>query len=254
MFPILQLGPLAIQLPGLFLLLGVWMGVALAERAAPKHGVEPAHLNNLVFLGLVAGLVGARLGYAVRFADVYLSSPLSLLALTPVTLAPAEGAATAAVACLIYGQRKGLPLWGTLDSLTPGLAAMGVAVGFAHLASGDAFGSPTAVPWAVDLWGAQRHPSQVYEIVAAAGILAVVLRIGRVPGPAGADFLAWVAMAGGARLFLEAFRGDSVIVLNGLRQAQLIALPVLLLALVGLHLRSRIRSGTRRPSGGNGPA
>jgi phosphatidylglycerol:prolipoprotein diacylglycerol transferase len=131
---------------------------------------------------------------------------------------------------------------------------MGVAVGFAHLASGDAFGSPTAVPWAVDLWGAQRHPSQVYEIVAAAGILAVVLRIGRVPGPAGADFLAWVAMAGGARLFLEAFRGDSVIVLNGLRQAQLIALPVLLLALVGLHLRSRIRSGTRRPSGGNGPA
>jgi hypothetical protein len=40
-------------------------------------------------------------------------------------------------------------------------------------------------------------------------------------------------------LFLEAFRGDSVIVLNGLRQAQLGALIVLLLALVALHLRAR---------------
>jgi prolipoprotein diacylglyceryltransferase len=51
-------------------------------------------------------------------------------------------------------------------------------------------------------------------------------------------FLVFIALTAGARLFLEAFRGDGVIVLNGLRQAQLGALIVLLLALVALHLRA----------------
>ncbi len=114
--------------------------MTLAERAAPKHGLSPADLNNLVFLGLAAGLVGARLGYAVRYADVYLASPLSLLALTPVTLAPVDGTAVGLITCLVYGQRRALPLWSALDSVTPGLAAVATALGFAHLASGDAFG------------------------------------------------------------------------------------------------------------------
>jgi len=239
MLPILQLGPLAIQLPGLLLLVGVWVGVTLVERQAPKHGVPPAQLNNLVFLGLVAGLIGARLGYAVRYADVYLASPLSLLGLTPVTLAPIDGAAIGLIVSLIYGQRKELPLWATLDCLTPGLASVMVALGFAHLASGDAFGAPASLPWAIDLWGAQRHPSQIYEILAAAVVMGMVLRLGRKAQFPGMAFLVFIALTAGARLFLEAFRGDSVIVFDGLRQAQLGALIVLLLALVGLHLRAR---------------
>jgi len=239
MLPILQLGPLAIQLPGLLLLVGVWVGVTLAERQAPRHGVPPAQLNNLVFLGLVAGLIGARLGYAVRYADVYLASPLSLLALTPVTLAPIDGAATGLIVSLIYAQRKELPLWATLDSLTPGLASVMVALGFAHLASGDAFGAPASLPWSVDLWGAARHPSQVYEILAAVAIMVLVLRLDRKAQFPGMAFLVFIALTAGARLFLEAFRGDSVIVFDGLRQAQLGALILLLLALVALHFRAR---------------
>lgn len=239
MLPILQIGPLAIQLPGLLLLLGVWVGVTLAERQAPRHGVPSERLTNLVFLGLVAGLIGARLGYAVRYADVYLASPLSLLALTPVTLAPMDGAALGLIACLVYGQRNRLPLWATLDSLTPGLAAVMVALGFAHLSSGDAFGAPASLPWAINLWGADRHPSQVYEILAAGAILGLVIGLGRKAQFPGMAFLAFIALTAGARLFLEAFRGDSVIVLTVVRQAQLGALIILLLALVGLHLRAR---------------
>ncbi len=253
MFPILQLGPLAIQLPGLFLLLGVWIGVTLAERAAPNHGVAPADLTNLIFLGLVAGLIGARLGYALRYVDVYLASPLSLLALTPVTLAPAEGAAVGVIASLIYGQRRELRLWPTLDSLAPGLAVVGVAQGLAHLASGDAFGAPASLPWAVNLWGASRHPSQVYEILAAAGILAFVLRLDMRRGFPGLRFSAFTALTAGARLFLEAFRGDSVIVLGALRQAQLVALGVLLLSLVGMYGLARYHANeaakTMNPGG-----
>lgn len=245
MFPILQIGPLAVQLPGLFILLGVWVGMTLAERAALKHAVAPGDISNLVLVGLVAGLIGARLGYATRYADVYLASPLSLVALTPVTLAPADGAAVGLIACLIYGQRMGLRLWATLDGLAPGLAVVTLAVAFAHLASGDAFGAPASLPWSVTLWGAARHPSQVYEILAAAGVLGVVLRSDSKAEAPGLLFLKFVVLASGARLFLEAFRGDSVIVLGGLRQAQLVALGMMLLSLAGMHLRTSAELGSQ---------
>jgi len=71
----------------------------------------------------------------------------------------------------------GLPLWPALDALTPGLAAVMIAIGLAHIASGDAFGSPADLPWAIQLWGARRHPTQIYETLAAALIFASTLQI-----------------------------------------------------------------------------
>jgi phosphatidylglycerol:prolipoprotein diacylglycerol transferase len=235
MFPILQLGPLAIQLPGLFLLVGVWVAISLIEKEAPRHNLSTAALSNLILLGLVAGIVGARLWYAVRFIDVYLDNPLSLFSLNPSTLASGEGLLTGVLAAWIYAQRKGLPFWSTLDALAPGLAVFGIAVGLSHFSSGDAFGAPTSVPWAIELWGEQRHPSQIYEILLAALILFSLWRVRSWDVFPGFTFLSWVAMAAAVRLFLEAFRGDSVIILGSVRSAQVISLAILLGAMWGLH-------------------
>jgi prolipoprotein diacylglyceryltransferase len=241
MLPVLQVGPLAIQLPGLLLLAGVWLASTVIERQAPRLKLSAGVLSNMIFLGLVVGLLSARLWYALRYLSVYLENPLFLLALNPTTLAPAEGAITGMLAAGIYAQRKGLPLWGTLDALAPGLAVFSLALGFSHLASGDAFGAPANLPWAIDLWGTRRHPSQIYEILLAGVVLAVILEVRlRAPFP-GFVFLGWVALTAGSRLLLEAFRGDSLIVFGSLRVAQLLSLGLLLAALLGLHHRARAR-------------
>ncbi len=239
MLPILQVGPFAVQFPGLLLLAGVWVGTYLIDREAPRHGLSAAVVNNLVFTSLVAGLVGARLAYALRYLDVYVENPLSLFSLNPSTLALWEGVGTGLVAALVYGQRRRLPFWPTLDALTPSLALFAVFLGLANLASGDAFGAPSELPWAIELWGERRHPTQVYETLAAVLILVAVLRLRRDSPFAGFIFLVWVGLTALARLALEAFRGDSLLVLGGLRQAQLVSLAVLLASLVALHLRAR---------------
>lgn len=239
MLPILQVGPLAVQVPGLVLLAGVWVGSILAERAAEDAGVAPAQVANLIFYGLIAGVIGARLGYALRFLSVYLQDPLGLISLNPSTLALPEGVLAGALVAAIYGQRRGMALWPTLDTLAPGAAAFSVALGVAHLASGDAFGAASNVPWAIDLWGASRHPTQVYEIGLALAVLYAVVRLRAWTPVAGLVALSWLALAAGSRLLLEGFRGDSLLVFGGLRQAQLISLAVLLVALLGLHLRAR---------------
>jgi phosphatidylglycerol:prolipoprotein diacylglycerol transferase len=166
---------------------------------------------------------------------VYIQDPLGLIALQPATLSPQAGLLAGLIACWIYGRRNLLPLWPTLDALAPGLAVFTLFVGVSHLASGDAFGAPANVPWAIPLWGASRHPAQVYEIIAAGLVLLAVLRAGREAPFPGCAFGLWVALASASRLFLEAFRGDSVLIAGGVRAAQVVALFLLVSALIGLH-------------------
>ncbi len=187
----------------------------------------------------------------VRFLNAYLEDPLALLSLNPSTLSPLEGALTGLLGGVIYGQRKRLPLWPTLDALTPALAAFAAFVGLAHLSSGDAFGAPSSVPWAIELWGEARHPTQIYEILAALLILGAVWRLKDRAPFAGFTFLAWLVLAAAARLFLEAFRGDSVIVFGTLRAAQLASLALLGAAMAGMHVLGS-RTGDRRPGTGDG--
>ncbi len=249
MLPILQIGPLAIQTPGLILLAGVWIGLTLAERAAPAHKINPSLVYNVAFTALVAGLAGARLAYLARFPSAFAASPRSLISLNPGLLDPLGGGAVGLIAAVVYGQRKRLPFWRTLDALTPALAMLYLAIPLANLASGAAFGAVTDVPWAINLWGAQRHPAQIYETLAAALILWAVW-----PGRAtalfrteGGRFFLFLALAAAARLFLEPFRASSPALFNGIRLIQLAAWVLLGLGLwqLGRRVQRRRTSSAR---------
>ena len=165
MLPILQIGPLALQLPGLLLILGVWFGLLLVERGAERQQLSPSKISNMIFYALIGGLIGARVGYVLRFLDLYLQSPLGIVSLNPNTLAPLEGLVAGIIVAFMYAQRSKFSLWPTLDALTPGIAMFMIFMALAHLASGDAFGAQSDLPWAIELWSARRHPTQIYEVL-----------------------------------------------------------------------------------------
>jgi prolipoprotein diacylglyceryltransferase len=229
MFPVLQLGPLAIQTPGLMLLLGLWIGLALAEREAKRLNQDAEAIYNLAFTGIIAGLVGARLSYVARYPAAYAADPLSLISPNPSTLSAVEGLAIAFLAMWIYLTRRKMNLRLTLDSFAPTAAVMAVAIALAHLASGDAFGAPAKVAWSIFLWEEWRHPSQVYELIAALAILLTWWRLPRAGD--GITFWIVVALLSAAGLFLEAFRGDSHLFLS-FRVNQLWALIILAASLI----------------------
>lgn len=239
MLPILNIGPLAIQLPGLILLVSIWLGLSIAEKGALRRGIHPDQLYMLVMIGAGAGLLGARLSSVLQNPQAFLSDPWSILSLNPGLLDPIGGAAAGFLGALAYGQRKGMPLWSTLDALTPLWAAIAFAMPMANLSSGAGFGRPTNLPWAIDLWGAKRHPTQVYEAFAAGGIL-VHLMTSKVLRslPSGVVFWYFILLTAGSRLFLEIFRGDSITLAWGLRLPQMLAWLVLLLALWQLRKRA----------------
>ncbi len=171
--------------------------------------------------------MGARIGYALEFSSAFLAKPLSLFALTPTTLSPSSGFAVGLIVFIILMQRNQLPLSITLDALAPGLALFMVFIALANIFSGDAYGAPSTLPWAINLWNEYRHPSQFYEAFIALTIFFIILE--RLPKPAGAglNFLLTIALSATARIFLETFRGDSIFVLGGFRQAQIVSLIIL---------------------------
>ena len=238
MFPIVQIGPMALQAPGLVLLIGLWLGLVLAERFALRFQVNPNHVNNLVFVALISGVIGARVSYVLQYHEVFLQSPLNVLSLNPGLLDPIAGAAFGLIAAFVYGNRKKFAWWSTLDSLTPFFGVMMIAFGLSNLASGDAFGSETSLPWGIDLWGMNRHPTQIYQILTGALILGIIWpRTGKsnvVQRAPGETFMEFLALSAGAWLFIETFRGDSVVLPNGFRLTQIVAWLVLALSLWGL--------------------
>lgn len=231
MFPLLELGPFSLPVSTLVLLVGLWMAFLAAERTGPGYGIRPDQIYGLGGLALVAGIVAARLGYAARYLDSYLGDPAAIVALDGNTLDVSAGLLFASLVALLTMRWQRLPLQPTLDSLAPGFALLAVALGAAHLASGAAFGAPTTVPWAVELWDARRHPSQLYEIIAALAIFTLIWRLRRYNPFAGFLFSLWLTLAASSRLILEAYRGDSSIVAGTLREAQLAAILMTLVAL-----------------------
>jgi prolipoprotein diacylglyceryl transferase len=240
MFPVLQIGPAAIQTPGLIILISIWLGLTLTEKLAPRFPVDPNTLYNLAFYGLVSGVIGSRLGYVVQHIDVFLQSPLNLFSFNSGLLDPISGIALGLIAMLIYGNQKKLPLWPTLDALTIAFAIMAIGIGLSHLASGDAFGRATNLPWGIQLWGMKRHPSQIYEILAGFLILSIIWprKAGTKPNSnmAGGTLLTFLALSSGFRLFLEGFRGDSLILAGNIRTVQVLAWIILAVSLLGLGI------------------
>jgi phosphatidylglycerol:prolipoprotein diacylglycerol transferase len=214
----------------ILILAALWIGLALAEKRAGRHGISREALNNLLYYSVLGYVLGGRLLFALANFSAFTQSPLNLFSLNIDLFDPLGALATALLVGFIYGQRQRFPLWPALDALTPMFAVLWMGLALSHLAAGTAFGSPTTVPWGIELWNANRHPTQIYELIASLLIFAGIW-FRKSNSPLGSSFLLFVALAAGSRLFLEAFRGDSTLVLGGVRLAQVIAWIVLAAAL-----------------------
>lgn len=237
MLPVLNIGPLALQVPGLIIIIGIWLGLSLAERLT--NSIKPSVLYNLILISLFLGVIGARIGYVLEFPSAFSDNPFNIISLNLALFNIFAGIGVGLIVAIIYGQSKQLPLWDTLDALTPLFAVFMIALGTSNLASGNAFGSPTDLPWGIDLWGSRRHPTQVYEIILSTIILVLIiaLSIKKQNKQDGIIFLVFVACTASARIFTEAFSGDSTLIFSGVRSAQLIAWLILAISLWAIGKR-----------------
>lgn len=249
MLPVLNVGPVALQTRGLVLLAAFWFGLYVTDRAARRLNLDPDDFWNAGFMALLVGIFSARAAYAIRFWNVYAHSPRLLVSPNIRDMDWRVGALVGALVFGVWLMHMRVPLRRAADALVVGGAVAWALAGLSAFLSGDAFGTPTHLPWGVVLWGVKRHPVQLYESVAGVAIAAMLwawLPRRRFDG--------WLALVGvallaGARMLIETFRATQTVLPGGFRAVQFAAWLILLAALALLAMLDRPESHQSSNSG-----
>lgn len=254
MFPIIQVLGFPIPIGPVSLLLAFYFGTEVGARSIlwlhPGRNAEKwtSLYSNATSIGFAVGLVAARLGYAIRYADLYLQDPALLISLQPGTLAFLPGLLVGVGTAFFYLQRHQVPVPIALDASAAGLTLGILIIRIGQFLTGDAYGLATNVPWAIELWGASRHPVQLYSAGALIliGLLLWLYRRNTLPGE---TFWRFVVLYALSELILRAYRANSPTWGPGVRLDQVVALSILLggLFILSFYAASRVKAST--PSG-----
>lgn len=164
MFPIIEIGPLAIQAAGFFLLISFALGTWLTGKFSEALGTNSDSIENGILLILGVFLISARLGFVLQNPQIFIENSGEIISLSPKSLNINFGILVSAITTAVLAQRNHLPLWPTLDTLSPLLILLVIGTHLANFANGNAFGLPTELPWGLEIWGAKRHPVQLYAL------------------------------------------------------------------------------------------
>jgi prolipoprotein diacylglyceryltransferase len=236
MFPTINLGPLSLPAPEFILLLGFWLGSTLSERHAKRFNLDPLVLDKVLWITLLSGIIGARLSYVVRSSFAFEGNLLAIISLNPDLLDPAGGIFISTAVGFLFLSKQQISAKAFLDSISPFLGVMAIALSLSNFASGRGFGTSTVLPWGIDLWGEIRHPVQIYYIIGGFLTLLFLLSIFRIkiylPGTI---FTAFLSLTSGYRLFFSGFQETRFVTFYGIRISQVVVWAILLISLYFLR-------------------
>jgi phosphatidylglycerol:prolipoprotein diacylglycerol transferase len=235
---------------GVMFALGFLAAGAVIARVLNEQGRPVDWAYEIIFAGLLGGLVGSRLYYLFQHTDQFSKDPLGSL-FGGTGLVWYGGAIGGAIGVLLWARRRGMLHAGLLDLCSVPLA-LGYAIGrIGCQVSGDGdYGKPSDLPWAMGYPhgtvptdpGVKVHPTPIYETLAM-GLVAWLLWRYRDRVRAGVLF-AWYLVAAGVERFLVEFlrRNDEVGL--GLTAPQYESLAMVAVGVVWLVVASR-RGGLR---------
>jgi phosphatidylglycerol---prolipoprotein diacylglyceryl transferase len=163
MRPILfSVGPFEFHAYSVCMLSAVLVGGWLAYREAERRGRLNENTLMVGSFGLLGGVLGAKLGMLVFLGPAEFWRQLPTI--------PFHGAAFSGALIGGYFAVTAADRLLKMDRCTGDLVApflpLGQAIGrLGNFLAGDAYGTPTSLPWAVYQDGAYRHPAQLYELV-----------------------------------------------------------------------------------------
>jgi phosphatidylglycerol---prolipoprotein diacylglyceryl transferase len=240
-YPLLQLGPLNLSTGGLLLLLAAVAAFQLALRAADRRG-GPALAEQVEAAALpvaLGALLGGRLWYGLFNWDLYGPNPGLFLAPRIADLAWPGALLGGALACWLWARHRSDEPLALADAAALALPAAHAIASVGLLLSGEAFGQATNLPWGIPLFGAVRHPTQLYYALAALVSWALLARLGRSGLAPGLLFAAYLGLQGVALLLVEALRADPLLLPGGVRAGQVLGLSGMALALLAYRGAAR---------------
>jgi len=229
--PEIQIGPLELKTFGLCFAAGFIAAAAVLARHLKELGKPPDWAYEMIFAGLVGGIVGSRLDYLFQNWDE-VSDDLLGNVVSGSGLVWFGGVVGGAVGVVLWAWRRGFLSLTLLD-----VAAVPLALGYAvgrvgcQLSGDGDYGIESGLPWAMAYPEGtvstveEVHPTPIYESVAM-GLLALALWRLRGRLAPGMVFAIYLVVSGLERLLIEFIRRNDEVA-AGLTLAQLFSVALM---------------------------
>ena len=274
MIPVLfHLGPLTVYSFGLMMALGFLAADYVIRLECVRRGFDPEYSSSIVIAAAVMGLVGSRIYAILDDLPTYLADPKSMI-FSGSGFVFYGGMIGGIMGAYIVSRWYRIRFAATMD-----MCAMALAIGQAigrigcQLAGDGDWGLPSTMPWAMAYpraivgWNSQTvlkldehyrlvsgffpgvrvHPAPVYETILYLGVFAILWSMRKTYHPAGRLMYWYLVLAGGARFLVEFVRINPR-VFDGLSEAQLIAIAMMIVvgvALIVTREKDLAKSGQR---------
>ncbi len=266
-----SLGKVTVRWYGVCAALGLIAGYQLQQWRCGKYGVKAGDVSDLTFICMLAGVVGARAAYVIRFWEDFADAGLmEIFMVNHGGLVFYGGFILAAIAGIVFCRLRRLPLFKMMDIMAPALPLAHAIGRIGCLINGCCFGFVYRGPFAVlyrngdgivqriqqaqgllEPDAVDPLPTFPIEGVAALTNLAIcglLLLLERRGLARNRLFLVYGLVYSVTRFLTEFGRGDYLLPPGALTPAQVTCLwlaPLMLISLVASYLYKR-----RKPSDG----
>lgn len=241
---ICTIGPFSLYSYGLALVLAFFIGASLASREARLKDINPDIVWNVSFVGIVAGIIGARLFYIIENFRDYIASPGEILKLYHGGLSWFGGLLLGAACCIYYLKKKRLPIYTILDLLAPFIALAQSIGRLGCLLNGCCYGRESGWGIYFPVHGKALIPTQIYSSLALLFIFVALRFIQGRPQREGYVFYAYLFLYSIERFIIEFWRADNPRIIFGLSLFQIISVALFIFALIKLILLKRCKKAS----------
>lgn len=233
---ILDLGFIQIKWYSFFILLAMLTASFLIYKEAKKKHINEEILINLIFYGIIIGIIGARLYYVIFNFNYYINNLLEIFMIWKGGLAIHGGIIAALIFLIIYCKKNKINIMLLLDIIVIGLIIAQAIGRWGNFFNQEAFGRITSFEnlqklklpnFIIDgmfINGYYREPTFLLEsLFSTIGfiILIILRKIKKLKvGQLSSFYLIWYGII---RFIIESLRSDSLMLFN-FKVAQLVSL------------------------------
>lgn len=213
------IGPMRVRWYGIILATGFLTAFIYVYFRADRFKVNREDLTNVIILGTMCGILGARLYYVVFYPDnFYKLNPQKIFNIYEGGMAIYGGIIAGLLGGIIVSKLKRVKILSALDLCSLGLL-LGQAIGrWGNFFNQEAFGNETKLPWGMSSEATKNitvHPCFLYEslwCILGFAILHILSNGKRLQE--GTYFISYILWYGIGRAFIESFRTDSLMIIN----------------------------------------
>ncbi|MFD1173725.1 prolipoprotein diacylglyceryl transferase [Oceanobacillus picturae] len=250
-----ELGPLTVYWYGVIIATGAFLGLYLATREADRLGLKKDLIIDFIVFAIPIAILCARIYYVVFEWDRYANGPWTdIFAIWEGGIAIHGAVIGGVLTAIVYAKYRDITFWQIADIIAPSLI-LGQAIGrwgnfmnqeaHGHEVSSAAYDNflqylPDFIMNQMTIDGVMYHPTFLYESVWNILVFAFLLVLRKYNPLRGEVFLSYAITYSIGRFFIEGMRTDSLYAFAGLRQAQLLSVLLIVVAILLIIYRRKI--------------